>query len=522
MADRFRHLLISGLVLVIALAITLLLWSHERENAERDLQAELDFSLREAASRIEQRMAAYEQMLRGVQGFYATVARVDRDDFRSYIDSLQLSADFSGIHGIGLALIVPPGALAAHTAAMRRAGLPAYRVFPPGQRESYAPIIQAEPYIGKNLEVLGYDPLADPVRRKAMQRAADSGSASITQRVRLMIENADSSQAGCVMYLPIYRRGAAHDTPEQRRAALAGWIFAYFRVNDLMASLYGERRGAIDIALHDRIERNPESLLYDSAPGAAPGPALEATEYLAIAGATWVLTVRAGPDYANVVGRDQSRVIFFAGAMFSFLLALVCWQMLAARSVAVGLAREMTEELRKSEERALHLAQHDPLTGLPNRALFADRLNQALSLARRDDTHLALMFIDLDYFKMVNDDHGHGVGDLLLQAVAARLREAVRESDTVGRIGGDEFVVLLPTVGSRSDAQVVAGKIRESLAHPFPVSGHTLNISASIGIAVFPDHGDDEDSLRKAADDAMYAAKARERNCIEWALDAPA
>jgi len=182
----------------------------------------------------------------------------------------------------------------------------------------------------------------------------------------------------------------------------------------------------------------------------------------------------------------------------------------------------MTEELRKSEERALHLAQHDPLTGLPNRALFADRLNQALSLARRDDTHLALMFIDLDYFKTVNDAHGHGVGDLLLQAVAARLREAVRESDTVGRIGGDEFVVLLPTVGSRSDAQVVAGKIRESLAHPFPVSGHTLNISASIGIAVFPDHGDDEDSLRKAADDAMYAAKARERNCIEWALDAPA
>ena len=116
MADRFRHLLISGLVLAIAVAITLLLWSHERMNAERDLQAELDFNLREAASRIEQRMAAYEQMLRGVQGFYATSARVGRDDFRSYIDSLQLSADFSGIHGIGLALIVPPEALAAHTA----------------------------------------------------------------------------------------------------------------------------------------------------------------------------------------------------------------------------------------------------------------------------------------------------------------------------------------------------------------------------------------------------------------------
>jgi diguanylate cyclase (GGDEF)-like protein/PAS domain S-box-containing protein len=169
-------------------------------------------------------------------------------------------------------------------------------------------------------------------------------------------------------------------------------------------------------------------------------------------------------------------------------------------------------ERKRSEERMQHLAHHDALTDLPNRALFSDRLQQSLALAKRDKTHLALMFLDLDKFKPINDTFGHAVGDLLLKEVAIRLQNCVRESDTVSRIGGDEFVVLLPTVEAEQDAMLVADKILHSLVQPFELAGNSLSISVSIGLVVYPEHGDDERALTKNADIAMYHAKAGGRN----------
>jgi diguanylate cyclase (GGDEF)-like protein/PAS domain S-box-containing protein len=159
------------------------------------------------------------------------------------------------------------------------------------------------------------------------------------------------------------------------------------------------------------------------------------------------------------------------------------------------------------EEKVHHLAHYDPLTDLPNRALFSDRLQQALIAARRDKTHMALMYLDLDQFKPVNDTFGHAVGDLLLKEAAQRMQGCMRESDTVARVGGDEFIVLLPTVEAERDAAAVAEKIRHALNRPFALVGHSLHVSSSIGIAVYPEHGSDEKSLVKNADTAMYYAK---------------
>ncbi len=164
------------------------------------------------------------------------------------------------------------------------------------------------------------------------------------------------------------------------------------------------------------------------------------------------------------------------------------------------------------EERMLHLANFDMLTGLPNRSLIGDRLQQAVFKARRDKTHLAVMFLDLDKFKPVNDNFGHEVGDLLLKQVAQRLMASVRASDTVARIGGDEFVVLLSSIEQQSDATVVAEKILQALQQPFAVLGHTVEISGSVGIAAYPEHGDDEKLLLINADIAMYHAKRAGRN----------
>ncbi|BBE50593.1 putative diguanylate cyclase YegE [Ferriphaselus amnicola] len=157
-------------------------------------------------------------------------------------------------------------------------------------------------------------------------------------------------------------------------------------------------------------------------------------------------------------------------------------------------------------------AQHDPLTHLPNRLLLEDRLQQLLSSAKRDKERAALLFVDLDRFKPINDSHGHDIGDRLLQEVAKRLQACVRESDTVARIGGDEFVILLPMVESPEDAKQVAEKIRAALNQPFNVATLTLHISSSTGVALYPEHGVSNEQLLKNADTAMYWAKESGRN----------
>lgn len=174
-------------------------------------------------------------------------------------------------------------------------------------------------------------------------------------------------------------------------------------------------------------------------------------------------------------------------------------------------------ERKAIEQKTQHLAHHDALTDLPNRTLLTDRLNQALAHVRREKTILALMFLDLDRFKPVNDLLGHDVGDLLLKEVAERLLSCVkRESDTVSRIGGDEFVVLLAGIESEGDAQLVAQNILTTLYQPFNIHHHRINISGSIGIAIYPKQSIDAISLMKNADNAMYQAKKSGRNCFTF------
>ncbi len=163
-----------------------------------------------------------------------------------------------------------------------------------------------------------------------------------------------------------------------------------------------------------------------------------------------------------------------------------------------------------------HLAQHDSLTGLPNRVLFNDRLAQAISLAMRQDRQLAVLFVDLDQFKKINDSLGHAVGDQLLQSVADRLLGCVRRTDTVSRLGGDEFVVLLSQVEHEEDAAVSARKILRALAAPHTVDDKNLDISVSIGVSTYPSDGPDAESLMNKADTAMYEAKKQGRNNYQF------
>ena len=163
-----------------------------------------------------------------------------------------------------------------------------------------------------------------------------------------------------------------------------------------------------------------------------------------------------------------------------------------------------------------HSAQHDVLTDLPNRALFNDRLMQAIVLAKRQDNQLAVMFVDIDHFKKINDSLGHDVGDKLLQSVAKRLVASVRRSDTISRMGGDEFVVLLSQVEHAEDAAFSARKILRALAVPYLINNKSLDINVSIGVSTYPADGEDAEGLISTADNAMYEAKQHGRNNFQF------
>ena len=181
----------------------------------------------------------------------------------------------------------------------------------------------------------------------------------------------------------------------------------------------------------------------------------------------------------------------------------------------IGIMHDITER-KEAEAEINHLAQHDALTDLPNRRLVQERMQQTLARAKRTQARFAVMFIDLDRFKSINDELGHDVGDQLLQAVAKRLKTTLRGEDTVGRQGGDEFIVLLAWLNAIQDAALVARKILDALAEPFLINGTVLHIGASVGIAAYPQDGDDVETLLKNSDAAMYVAKEAGRGTYRF------
>lgn len=177
--------------------------------------------------------------------------------------------------------------------------------------------------------------------------------------------------------------------------------------------------------------------------------------------------------------------------------------------------RDITDR-KEAEARIRYMALHDALTGLPNRTLFEDRIDSAVAHARREDTRVGVLMLDLDRFKHINDSLGHHIGDQLLEQFAMRLRGCLRESDTAARLGGDEFAICLPDLASIQDAELLAARILEALEAPFQIEQHELNVGSSIGIACYPQDGTDHGTLLRAADTAMYDAKANGRGIYRF------
>ncbi|WP_161993150.1 bifunctional diguanylate cyclase/phosphodiesterase [Lacisediminimonas profundi] len=671
--------LLAGMMLFASLAVTWLLWQAARSENLDLARNEFQASARELTNRLEQRMETYEQVLRGAQGLFFASDKVGRREFAEYVRALRLEENFPGVQGIGMVEVIPASRLAAHVDAIRREGLPGYSIWPSGERPVYSLVTRIEPFDALNRRALGFDMFTEPNHRTAMEQARDTGRAAITAKIMWVQEvGSRKPEAGMLMFLPLYLHSMPASTFEARRAASAGWVYAPFRMTDMMAGLGAARPGDVKIRLFDGESVAEENKLFDSDPDRGERQSMmHSVESLRIAGRTWTVEVDSRPEFEAGVIDGKPAYIATTGAAGSLLLSVLIFLLASGRVRAVRLAHDMTVELRRTrdqlEERvqertadlratnnalnkeimerrkveydllssrerlasvfdavtdglvvqsrdgsfielnraaevilgmsaekmsgahsladlmrtvhedgaifdpALHpamvsvatgrpqrdvvmglerpdgsqvwvsintellfdrngevdlvvsnfaditdkkaseemiwqQANYDALTSLPNRRLFQEHLETEIIKSNRTGLPLALMFLDLDRFKDVNDTLGHDVGDVLLKEAALRLRSCVRASDTVARLGGDEFTIILSELDTLSHIAFVAQNILRRMAEPFQLGIESAYVSASIGITLYPQDGRDIDTLLKNADQAMYSAKNQGRN----------
>ena len=624
-------------VLLVSVTLTLISW----RNAESEVyQRQHDNFLRVAEKHrniLATRMEDYEQVLRGGAALFATIGMPTREEWRIYVETLELDQWLPGILGTGVALMVPPGERAAHEEAIRAQGFPGYTIYPPGKRDMLSSILYLEPFSGRNLRAFGYDMFSDPVRREAMERARDTGLPALTRMVTLVQETGTHVQPGFLIYFPVYANMPVN-TVEARRDSLIGFVYSPFRSFDLMEGIFRVPGQIVEIELYDTRPAR-ENLLYASEQGRRAARHVVDMP-LHFGGHVWVARFRSSGRLEASTQSSQPALVLFGGLVLDLLLFSILYmnarhrrkmreaaekleqsfatyrnlvenipgavyrytvdgdlhveqlshgiraltgeapeRFLAgeiayadlihvddrtsvAEALAEAIAKRGAYEIeyrirpsgratrwvnergrvvldangrarwldglilditeRKTAEMTIRdLAFNDTLTGLPNRRLLLDRLEHQLAASARSGRHDALLFIDMDNFKTINDTLGHEAGDAVLVEVARRLLASVRETDTVARLGGDEFVVILDNLAETSEAAAteaaqLGSKIVSALSQPYRLGKHVCKSTPSIGVTIFSGHSVSAEQLLKRADEAMYQAKSGGRQQLRF------
>jgi diguanylate cyclase (GGDEF)-like protein len=476
---RLRFWLGYAVVAAIAIgsvAIALVVHDREADNFEQIQRAEAARSARQIEAVA--RLAAGQ--LASAAAFYQAVDRLTKHKFEVMADSLLADGALSGT---GLLLSVPGPRRAVFE---RRNGYPIVERVGLGFRSDlprahYYPLLYGAS--DSNLKPpLGYDLGSDPVRAPYIRRARDSGKPTATRVIHLPIGG-----TGINVFRPVYRDGAPTETVADRRAALTGFAIGSFHVPDLTAAATSALSDGIDVQLIEGRRTVAGPLLARNEAAAAP---------LHIADRTWLLVVH-----------DPHR----PGAGLPVLIAVVgiALAALLAALVLVWSRNERMQELKRQ-------ASHDPLTGLKNRRRFGEDLRTELARSRREQTVGAVLMLDLDNFKQVNDTLGHPAGDRTIADIAAVLSKRMRATDVVARLGGDEFAIVLPRC-DLDEAEEVADAIATAIRLHIPPGKAAPPITASIGVATFGPGTESDDTVLSAADTAMYEAKRAGRDSVRVA-----
>ena len=344
---RKLHALIFLVTAACSLTLTLAAWHSARSDAESEARSRFDLRAAEIVLALKGRMIDYEQVLLGAVGLFAASERVEREEWNAYVRTVQIERAYPGIQGLGFAPYLRPG---------------------PTSDVGRAPVLYLMPLDERNRRALGFDMYSEPARRDAMDRARDSGASALTHALAPVEESGADVQIGILMYLPVYRNGAAAETVVQRRAALAGFVFATFRIRDLIAGIVGIAPG-VDIRLADVTDSAGPTELLRTAPGGVGArrtpPLFARTDSFFVGQRSWRLDTESLPSLEAEVASNRPRVVLVGGLAITALLLLVVWSLSTTREHARELAWHMTVAMRASEERlqlalaSSHLALFD-------------------------------------------------------------------------------------------------------------------------------------------------------------------
>ena len=309
-------------------------------------------------------MEEQEAALWGGVGMFNASETVTRTEWRKYVESLHLEKYLPGLQGYGYSEIVRPDDKDKHINRVRAEGFPKFDIRPAGIREIYSSIIYLEPFADRNLRAFGYDMLSEPTRRKAMERARDTGEAAVSGMVTLVQETESDVQRGFLMYLPVYRAGMPVSNLDERRSALQGFVYSPFRIKDLTRGILGKGDSEIDFRIYNGAAKKPERVLYDSASDdvsySDSGENLFTTSAtLRIGGHPWTLEFRTRPGFISSGDRDQPMFIAIGGILIDILLFLTISSLSHQRRRALSLANLMTGELRSAKEKAEQAALNE-------------------------------------------------------------------------------------------------------------------------------------------------------------------
>jgi diguanylate cyclase (GGDEF)-like protein len=435
--------------------------------------------------------------------FFVTGANSSQTQFRQWMAASSTFSRYPELTGIAEVVVVPASKLGAFEA--RSLANPAgtlgaggtFQITPPGTRPYYCFADVSQSKSGQSVLPAGFD-YCDTILGPAFLKSRDSGEGAY-----LPFGAGKSEQL--VLGTPMYSTGNVPPTVSARRGAFIGWIGTEIVPSVLLTTaLQGHQGTAV------AFEYRGSSAHVTFKEGSAPSGAASTTVQLHNG---WFVQTYVSLDGDGVFSNGNALILFLAGLLLSMLLGVLIYVLGTSRSRALIMVHERTDQLQ-------HQALHDPLTGLPNRALILDRIDRTMARAQRDSIALAVLFLDLDNFKDINDTLGHDAGDQLLVGVGMRLSNMLRSADTVGRLGGDEFVILAEGDSLAPGAETVAERILDALKAPFEIraSDVPLTVTASIGVAEGT-RARPEDLLRDA-DIAMYRAKSAGKQCAVMFLPA--
>lgn len=340
----------AWVVLACSLALTYAAWHLSSQAVHREARLRFQSRAEDVRAAISLRILVDRHALEGGAALFETVESISRVQFRNYAKKLRLTQEYPGIRGIGFILSVPAGQLDRHIAAVRKEGFPDYRVFPECKRDQYFPVVYNEPLEGANLSLLGFDMRTEATRREALDHARDTGEARISGIVRLVGETEQAAALGFVMYIPVYAKGQAVLTVEQRRQALVGFVFSTFRVNELMKGVLGANLLGVRFRVFDGDIADPALLLYggDAAAGGpagttpgADGPPLHSgTLHVKHGGRRWMLQFE---SLGKAMGDEELQPAMVAAA--GLTVDLLLFWMVASLATIAGRATELAETL---------------------------------------------------------------------------------------------------------------------------------------------------------------------------------